>query len=86
MEKIFYYIWLLLLIILIILITVYITKVNSNSYLTCENIKLLEEKKMNHRTDNIYDFKVSQEFKQMFLDTPLSTNYAAIDDYINEQN
>ena len=44
MCKIFYYIWLLLLIILIILITIYITKVNSSSYLTCENIKLLEEK------------------------------------------
>ena len=44
-----------------------------------------EEKKINYRTDNIYDFKVSQEFKQMFSDTPLSTNYAGIDDYINEK-
>mgnify|MGYP000141126473 FL=1 len=82
MKKIFYYIWLLLLIILIILIIIYIIKVN---YLTCENSKLLEEKKINYRTDNIYDFKVSQEFKQMFSDTPLSTNYAGIDDYINEK-
>ena len=40
---------------------------------------------MNHRTDNIYDFKVSHEFKQMFSDTALSTNYATIDDDINEK-
>jgi len=74
---IFYYIYLLLLIIIVILITIYITKVNSKSYLTCTDIKNIQNnsQKLNNNINNIYDFKISKEFDKMFNQSSILNGY-----------
>ena len=76
MNNIFYYISLFLLLAIVILLTIYITKFNSNSYLTCRDIRNLEkQEKINNNLNNIYDFKISKEFNKMFTQSNILTQY-----------
>ena len=79
MNIILYYLNIILLLILIILITIYITKVNTNSYLTCQNLKDIENNNaLNKQLNNVYDIKVSKEFEKMFNQNSLISNYESI--------
>ena len=75
-----YLISLLLLIIIVILITIYVTKVNSNAYMTCKDIKKLEDSQKLNNINNVYDFKISKEFDKMFNQSDLFTKYQSLYD------
>ena len=68
-----------LLLFLIILITVYITKIYNHGYITCKNIRDIENKEiLNDRLSNVYDVDVTKEFKQMFTESSITSSYENI--------
>ena len=76
MIDFFFCLSLILLIILIIMITIYITKIKSKFFLTCTDIRDIQNnQKLKNNINNIYDFKISQEFKKMFNNNNILNQY-----------
>jgi hypothetical protein len=85
-KVILYYISLILLILLIVLITVYITKVNTNGYMTCEKIREIENSQaLGKQLNNVYELKVSKEFEKMFSQNSTTAGYEVIIDDLNKK-
>uniref|UniRef100_A0A6C0EC82 Uncharacterized protein n=1 Tax=viral metagenome TaxID=1070528 RepID=A0A6C0EC82_9ZZZZ len=76
MIDLFFCLSLILLIILIIMITIYITKINSQFFLTCKDIRDIQNnQKIKNNINNVYDFKISREFDKMFNNNDILNQY-----------
>jgi hypothetical protein len=65
----------------------YITKITTNGYPTCQNVReLINFHTPSQQLTNVYNFKISKEFEKMFNSNSLTTNYELINDYINDKN
>ena len=83
MIDILYYIALILLILIVILITVYVTKVNLNGYMTCQKLREIENSQdLSKQLNNVYDFKTFNEFEKMFNKSSIATEYESINNNI----
>lgn len=82
MNHILHNISIILLAIGIIMITIYITKVTSNNYITNDQDQLINEsnKQQLFIPDNVYDYRVSKEYKKMFNESESWLGYQSFDE------
>ena len=81
MDHILYNIAILILIGGIIMLTVYITKASNNNFLTYQKQKMLENsfQRRVYPTQNIYNYKISNEYKKMFSEQSTWLGYQYFD-------
>lgn len=80
MNYILYNISLIILFAGIIMMTVYITKASSFNYMTNEQkLLMIQNLRRKKPVQNIYDYRVSQEYKKMFTQPSIWLGYQYFD-------
>jgi hypothetical protein len=67
----------------IIMMIVYITKASSNNFLTTEQMIMSKDRTPNNIEESIYDYRVSKEYKKMFIEPSVLFGYASFDENEN---
>lgn len=81
MNNILYNISLIIFFIGIILMVVYITKASNNGYLTYQERQMIKDsylKRLNYK-QNIYNYRISDDYKKMFTDQSAWFGYQTFD-------
>jgi hypothetical protein len=81
MDNVVYNFSIIILILGIIFMTVYVTKASNNGWLTYQEREMIRDSmvRSNYPKQNIYNYHVSKEYKNMFLQPSAWQNYQAID-------
>lgn len=89
MNHILHNISILMLSLGIILMTMYITKISNPTFLTYEQKLLAQQKELKQRQtygpDNVYDYRVSKEYKKMFNESESWLGYQTFDENESSQ-
>lgn len=80
MDNILYNISLIILIFGVILMTVYITKATTNGFLTFQERMMIKDSilRNNFPKQNLYNYRVSNDYKRMFSDPTINVGYMPI--------